>query len=204
MERNRARADLRAAVATVGYRQRVIAGMAEDYDEDAEDGAAPAAKASGGKKKLIVLVVLPLLLIVGAAAGAYFTGLADPVIAMLGGGKAEHAEEKAPKDKAAAAPVFYELPEMLVNLNPGQNRRPTILKIKVRLELGSAEDTPKVEAMLPRIVDSFQVYLRELRVEDLQGAAGMYRLREELMMRVNRVARPARINDVLFQDVLVQ
>ena len=58
--------------------------------------------------------------------------------------------------------------------------------------------------MLPRIVDSFQVYLRELRTEDLQGAAGMYRLREELMMRVNRVAAPAKINDVLFQDVLVQ
>lgn len=178
--------------------------MAEDYEDDVEDGA-PAPSKSGGKKKLIVLVVLPLLLIVGAAAGAYFTGLADPVIAMLGGGKKEEAAAAhADASKPLAPPVFYELPEMLVNLNPGQGRRPSILKIKVRLELASAADTPKIEAMLPRIVDGFQVYLRELRVEDLQGAAGMYRLREELMMRVNRVAAPAKINDVLFQDVLVQ
>ncbi len=177
--------------------------MAEDYEDDAADGAVETGKASGGKKKLILLVVLPLLLIVGAAAGAYFTGLADPVMAMLGGGKTE--SEAAPKEKAIAAPpVFYELPEMLVNLNPGQGRRPAHLKIKVRLELVSAADTPKIEAMLPRIVDGFQVYLRELRVEDLQGAAGMYRLREELMLRVNRVAVPAKVNDVLFQDVLVQ
>jgi flagellar protein FliL len=179
--------------------------MAEDYDDDVEEGAPVAAKSGGGKKKLIILVVLPLLLIVGAAAGAYFTGLADPVLAMLGVGGNKHvAEEKVAADKPLAPPVFYELPEILVNLNPGQGRRPSLLKIKVRLELAAATDTPKIEAMLPRIVDSFQVYLRELRVEDLQGAAGMYRLREELMMRVNRVAAPAKINDVLFQDVLVQ
>ncbi len=179
--------------------------MAEDYDDDVEEGAPVAGKSGGGKKKLIILVVLPLLLIVGAAAGAYFTGLADPVLAMLGMGGDKHAaEEKAAADKPLAPPVFYELPEMLVNLNPGEGRRPSHLKIKVRLELAAATDTPKIEAMLPRIVDSFQVYLRELRVEDLQGAAGMYRLREELMMRVNRVAAPAKINDVLFQDVLVQ
>ncbi|MBN2751689.1 MAG: flagellar basal body-associated FliL family protein [Rhodospirillaceae bacterium] len=178
--------------------------MAEDYEEDAGDGAPELDKSAGGKKKLIILVVLPLLLIVGAAAGAYFTGLADPLVAKLSGGGEKHAEE-APADAGiAAVPVFYELPEMLVNLNPGQGRRTSHMKIKVRLELASAADTPKVEAMLPRIVDSFQVYLRELRVEDLQGAAGMYRLREELMMRVNRVAAPAKINDVLFQDVLVQ
>ncbi len=176
--------------------------MAEDYEETPDEGAAPSEKSAGGKKKLILLVVLPLLLIVGAAAGAYFTGLADPLVAMLGGG-AKPAEE--PKEKGiAAVPVFYELPEMLVSLNPGQGRRPSHLKIKVWLELSAATDTPKIEAMLPRIVDSFQVYLRELRVEDLQGAAGMYRLREELMLRVNRVSAPAKINDVLFQDVLVQ
>ena len=176
--------------------------MAEDYDDDIEGGASASAK-SGGKKKRIILVVLPLLLIVGAAAGAYFAGLADPVLEMLGAGTHQDAEKVA-AEKPVAPPVFYELPEMLVNLNPGQGRRPAHLKIKVRLELASAADTPKIEAMLPRIVDSFQVYLRELRTEDLQGAAGMYRLREELMMRVNRVAAPAKINDVLFQDVLVQ
>ena len=57
---------------------------------------------------------------------------------------------------------------------------------------------------MPRIVDNFQVYLRELRLEDLRGSAGLYRLREELLSRVNIAAQPAQVNDVLFKEMLVQ
>ena len=57
---------------------------------------------------------------------------------------------------------------------------------------------------MPRIVDNFQVYLRELRIEDLQGAAGMYRLREELLSRVGKAAQPAEIVDILFKEMLIQ
>jgi flagellar protein FliL len=58
--------------------------------------------------------------------------------------------------------------------------------------------------VMPRIVDSFQVYLRELRVEDLQGAAGVHLLREELLTRVNASVKPVKVNDVLFREMLVQ
>ncbi|MFX9073467.1 flagellar basal body-associated FliL family protein, partial [Acinetobacter baumannii] len=57
---------------------------------------------------------------------------------------------------------------------------------------------------LPRIIDNFQVYLRELRLDDLKGSAGMYRLREELLLRVNMAAQPVKIKDVLFKEMLVQ
>jgi flagellar protein FliL len=76
--------------------------------------------------------------------------------------------------------------------------------MSVSLELDSAADLPKLQAVLPRIIDNFQVYLRELRVEDLKGSAGMYRLREELLLRVNAAVAPAKINDVLFKEMLVQ
>jgi flagellar FliL protein len=121
----------------------------------------------------------------------------------FGGEKQE--EEK--KEQAAAQPakpaVFYNLPEMLVNLNTA-GRRTSFLKISVSLELENATDIPRIEAVMPRIVDNFQIYLRELRVEDLRGSAGLYRLREELLARVNNAAQPARVNDVLFKEMLVQ
>jgi flagellar FliL protein len=41
-------------------------------------------------------------------------------------------------------------------------------------------------------------------MEDLRGSAGMYRLREELLMRVTEAAQPIRVRDVLFQEMLVQ
>jgi len=57
---------------------------------------------------------------------------------------------------------------------------------------------------MPRIIDNFQVYLRELRLEDLRGSAGMYRLREELLTRVVAAAQPVRVKDVLFKEMLIQ
>jgi flagellar FliL protein len=72
------------------------------------------------------------------------------------------------------------------------------------LELTNTADINRVELVKTRIVDNFQVYLRELRLEDLQGAAGMYRLREELLTRVNAAVRPAQVKDVLFKEMIVQ
>lgn len=181
----------------------------------------------GGKKKLLLMVVLPIILVLGGAAAAYFTGLADPLLAMVTGesAPAEETAEAAPADAhaapadehakpaadaaapAAGAPavgaVFYEMPEMLVNINTAGRTR-NFLKIKVSLELASEADIARIDNVLPRIVDNFQVYLRELRLEDLQGAAGMYRLREELLNRVNAAVRPSQVKDVLFKDMIVQ
>ena len=82
--------------------------------------------------------------------------------------------------------------------------RNATLKIRIALELQEQDDVPQIELMMPRILDNFQVYLRELRIEDLKGSAGMYRLREELLSRVAAAVAPARVNDVLFKEMLVQ
>ena len=57
---------------------------------------------------------------------------------------------------------------------------------------------------MPRVVDNFQVYLRELRLEDLGGSAGLFRLKEELLFRVNRAVDPVQVTDILFREMLVQ
>ena len=78
------------------------------------------------------------------------------------------------------------------------------MKIRISLELASARDKAKMDTIMPRVIDNFQTYLRELRISDLKGSAGMYRLREELLVRVNAAAAPARIKDVLFKEMLIQ
>lgn len=196
--------------------------MAEEQDFEGDEPEFEGG-GGGGKKKLLLMVVLPILLVLGGAAAAYFTGLADPLLAMITGESApeetaaaegEHAApaEDHAKPAEGAAPaaaesgvgaVFYEMPEMLVNINTAGRTR-NFLKIKVSLELTSEADIARIDNVLPRIVDNFQVYLRELRLEDLQGAAGMYRLREELLNRVNAAVRPSQVKDVLFKDMIVQ
>ena len=58
--------------------------------------------------------------------------------------------------------------------------------------------------LLPRIEDQFQVFTRELRTTDLEGSAGVYRLKEELLKRVNIAIYPAKIDAVLFKEILIQ
>ena len=188
------------------HRVRVMADDEAEEDlaaEDGEDGddeeGGESPKKQGGKKKLLLFVALALFLVVGGAAAAYFTGLLEPLIVMLGGADETAAEETTGPVEA----VFFDLPEILVNLNTG-GRKSTFLKIRVSLELENAEDVARIEAVMPRIIDNFQVYLRELRVEDLKGSAGMYRLREELLTRVTLAAAPSKVSDVLFKEMLVQ
>jgi len=99
--------------------------------------------------------------------------------------------------------AFFNLGDMMVNIT-GDGRRQSYLKLVIQLELESADDKPAMEALKPRIIDNFQTYLRELRVDDLRGSAGLYRLREELLFRVSDAAHPIKIKDVLFQQMLIQ
>ena len=161
---------------------------------DMEIEATPKGGLNG--KKLVLFIILPLLLLLGGLAGAYFAGLLDPLL-----GKHEPAVEEA--KPAEPVTVFYDMPQMLVNLNTG-GKKNNYLKIAISLELTSQEDLATIETLLPRVVDNFQVYLRELRVEDLRGSAGVQRLRKELLMRVNTAVHPVEVRDVLFKEMLVQ
>ncbi|CAK0741060.1 flagellar FliL protein [Azospirillaceae bacterium] len=170
---------------------------AQDFDSDSVDqDSLPRKRFSG--KKLVLYIILPLLLLVLAAAGVLFSGVLDskkktPVME----------EAPLPEPEKPGAIIFYDVPEMLVNLNTN-GRRPTFLKITISLQLAKEGDKAELDKIMPRIVDNFQVYLRELRMEDLRGSAGMYRLREELLTRVTLAAQPVKIKDVLFKEMLVQ
>ncbi len=186
-------------------------------EEDFEDEEIEFGEGGGNRRRMLLMVVLPIVLVVGGGAVAYFTGMADPLVSMISGSEPEEEQmdgglaDIAVEDAdgpvvSAAAPstaLFYDLPEMLVNINTA-GRTKNFLKIRVSLELANEADINRVDTVLPRIIDNFQVYLRELRLEDLQGAAGMYRLREELLNRVNAAVRPAQVKDVLFKEMIVQ
>ena len=156
------------------------------------DGTAPPA-GRGGRRKLLVLAVPVLLGVVGA--GLWFTGVLPR---LLGHGAA------APAHAAAASPpVYVDLPEMVANLN-GNPRRPSYVKLRAKLEVAGSADTGPVQAAMPRLIDLFQNYLRDMRPEEFRGSAGTYRLREELIARATLAAAPAHIQDVLFEELLVQ
>lgn len=170
--------------------------ITDEIDAEEEGTAeAPARKRWSGKR-IVLFIVLPLLVTLGGGAGVWFSGL-------VGFGEAQTQEGAAEEETAPKESVFLDLPDMLVNLNTSSNRA-SFLKIKISLEVASEADIERLNAVMPRVIDNFQVYLRELRPEDLRGSAGLYRLREELLARVQTAARPAEVEDVLFKEMLIQ
>jgi len=176
--------------------------------DDKNGGNATATK-GGGRLKLVLLVVgLVVALAGGGGAAAFYFGLFGD------GASAASAEEKdddagADADKTAtgkpekSTASFVDMPDILVNLDTSSSRV-RFLKLRVALEVASDEVGERVRALTPRIMDSFQMYLRALTVEEVQGALGMQRLKEELMVRINHAIEPQRIEDVLFKEMLVQ
>ena len=173
--------------------------------EAGAEGAGGKGKKKGGKLKLL-LIALPVLLILGGA-GAYFAGLLDPLLgkgAEEGAAEGGHAGAEAGQGaEAHADPIFFDMPDLLVNLHTTGNRA-AYLKIKLSLQFTDPAVTAVLQKVQPRLIDSFQIYLRELRLEDLEGSAGLMRLKEELLARANQMMAPAAIDDVLFKEMLVQ
>lgn len=101
------------------------------------------------------------------------------------------------------AKVYYNLPEMVVNLS-SQDKRAQYLKLKVSLEASNQKVLDALNPIMPRVLDMFQLYLRELRSSDLEGSAGIYRLKEELLRRINLEIHPHQITRVLFNEIIVQ
>jgi flagellar FliL protein len=161
-------------------------------DNEQEDGAtqAPAAPAKS-KKKLIVIAAAVMLLAMGGGAGWFF---------FLRG----HGEETRTETAAAKPPIFVDVPEVLVNLVGAPGERIQYLKVKVVLEVKEEKQVEAIKPTLPRVTDIFQTYLREMRPTDINGSAGLFRLKEELTRRVNVAVSPSQVNAVLFKEIVVQ
>jgi flagellar FliL protein len=174
----------------------------DDEQTDGEEGAEkPKGKLSGLlslfklpalSRKVMIIAAGAILLLGGGGGGAYF---------FLFKGAPEHKHEAKPVVKPS---VFVDLPDVLVNLSNAANERTQYLKVKIVLELPTAEVMTEIQPLMPRVMDSFQTYLRELRPTDLDGSAGIYRMKEELTRRVNAAVAPNRVTAVLFKEIIVQ
>jgi flagellar protein FliL len=159
-------------------------------EEPAEGGADAPAGAPKGKLKLIIAVA-GMLVILGGGAGWFFL-------------LRHHGEEVHAEAPPAKPPTFIEVPDLLVNLVGPAGERVQYLKVKVVLEVKEEKQAEAIKPTLPRVTDIFQTYLRELRPADLNGSAGLFRLKEELTRRVNAAVSPSQVSAVLLKEIVVQ
>ena len=164
--------------------------MADNEQAEGAAEGAEAVPAPKGKLKLIIAAV-GLLVIIGCGATWFFF--------FRHSGEEVHAEAPPPKP-----PSFIEVPDMLVNLVGAPGERVQYLKVKVMLEVKEEKLVEALKPSMPRVTDIFQTYLRELRPADINGSAGLFRLKEELTKRVNLAVAPTQVSAVLFKEIVVQ
>ncbi len=196
---------------------------------EGEEGAGGKKKLAG--KQLILFIVLPaILLLGGGGAAAYFLVFAKKPAAVADAhGEKGKEEDKKKKDekkkekgkegkegkggekkeggiKLAEGPNgegFVTLPDLIVNIATADSR-PAYLKLRLTLQAKDMETAATIEPLLPRILDQYTGFLRELRMEDIAGSAGYSRLQLELLKRVNLAIAPAQVDAVLIEEMLVQ
>lgn len=165
-----------------------------EAETDAAETPAPEGEAAAPARrftlKKIIIAVAGLAVLGGGGTGGYLMFFTKG-----------HAEKPVAVVKP---PAFYDLPEVLVNLASTGSDRTQYLRAKIVLEVADQATVEQIKPVLPRVLDAFQTYLREMRTTDLEGSAGLYRLRDELTRRVNVAIAPSRINAVLFKEIVVQ
>jgi flagellar protein FliL len=166
-------------------------GMADNEGEGgAAAEAAEAAPPKKGKLKLIIAAVGFFVIVGGGVAGWLLMS--------------KKGDEHKQAELHVKPPVYVEVPEIMVNLVGLPGERVQYLKVKIVLEVKEDKQVEAIKPTMPRVSDIFQTYLRELRVGDLNGSAGLFRLKEELTRRVNVAVAPQQVNAVLFKEIVVQ
>lgn len=173
--------------------------LPEGLSDAAPDEAA--ATAAPDKRRRLILIGAAAVLALGGGSGAYV---------MLSGGKEKPAAEAAESHEAGGAgegegeaeETFVDVPPLTVNLRTADGVQ-RYLKIHLMLVPGKVPGEA-ITKKLPLLLDSYQPFLRELRPEDLSGAAATFRIKEELLVRANATVGAGAVRDVLIQDLLQQ
>jgi flagellar FliL protein len=170
-------------------------------EADIEEGA-PAKK--GIPKLFIVIGAAAIVVLLGGAGLFFFLSSSSAPATDAEHGAAATEGEHAAGAAAAGHTFIFNLPPMIVNLNAEEGQKEAFMKLTVALEVANEETMLEIQPSMAKVVDAFQVYLRELRRSDLEGSAGVYRLKEELLRRVNVAIYPSRVESILFKEILVQ
>ncbi len=204
--------------------------MAEDKKEEPtqansnEEGDEGQTKAGAAKKKKMMLGGVGILVVI-VGVGLYFGGFIGAKApdehaenshtegvshddhqdaSAEGGHGTEEIETATTTTSDGDTLYFYNMDDLLVNLTTDKSNKNSFLKMKLVLQLSKNKSVNSIESKMPLIKNSFQMFLRELTIDDLKGSVGIHRLRDELLLRINKIVAPEKVDDILFEEILVQ
>jgi len=164
------------------------------------------AKKSGGILPLINMVLLVLVLAVGGFVAWKVMQLDTPPAE---GGKAPAQTEDTTLPEADiesenpdAPPIFIDLSDITVNLADPDAAR--FLRAKIKLEVRSEKNQTKVEDHMIEINDLIITNLTSKEFKDIRTPQGKYKLKEELIYRINQLIGGKPVKGLYFTEFVSQ
>ena len=114
----------------------------------------------------------------------------------------ESPEPKFEEVKKDAAPKITFVPIEPITISLPQSSEQKHLIFRAELEVAH-DYAAEVEEVLPRVIDVLNSYLRAIEVSDIQNPSALTRLRAQMLRRVQVVAGPGRVNDLLIMEFVL-
>ena len=152
-------------------------------------------KTGKGSKRI---VVLSLLLAMAGGGGGFFAMYSGLLLAPNPPEKVSDTPELIPKSLDDVG--FVRVEPILISFPQGAISRH--LRFSAHLEVPS-KYLGEVEAVLPRVLDVLNGYLRALELRDLEHPAALIKLREQMLRRVQIVTGPGRVRDLLVAEFVL-
>lgn len=165
----------------------------------ADEAAEPSANEDKPQKKskllLFIILGVVILLMAGGAFFAYTKFFAPQP-------GATKIEAELPIDRPDPVGEIVSLEPFVVNLADPKGKR--YLKLKLSLELETLEAAERIPKIAPKLRDIVIMMLTSLAFEEVMTPEGKLRIRDELIERFNRAARPDKIKNIYFSEFVVQ
>ena len=116
---------------------------------------------------------------------------------MFGG---DHASSAHAGPAGASQTAFVEVPSLTISLGQGGGARH--LRFQAQLEV-EPEAAAEVAALLPRVSDVLNGYLRAIDLADIENPSALVRIRAQMLRRVQIVVGEGRVRDLLVTEFVL-
>ena len=156
-------------------------------------------------KKLIMIIAGVVVALLVAGGGAYF---------MLkggggGGGGGGHGKSSSSGghgggggSSEAEVHNLYKLDPFIVNLQDNSGTR--YLKVTINLELEGDGTKEEIDKFMPKIRDSLIILLSSKGYNEIGTVEGKYKLREEIVERINSILKEGKVLTAYFTEFVIQ
>ncbi len=176
--------------------EKLAAKPAEPEDPETpekDDGKPP--KPKGGNKSRLLLIIAPIAAI-ALAAGGYF----GYTLLSQGKGKAEAPAAAAKKAKDGEKVVLFSIEPFVVNLSePGR-----YLKVTMQFELAGQTEEKSVTEKVPILRDVIITLIGNQTYEYAASTEGKIQLKDEILLRTNRLFGKEVFRNLYFTDFVMQ